>query len=59
MSKHPPLEVEFVFTPRPDAEERHRAMLAQLAQGMAERQQALLDEARKAAPPRGRRSSKG
>jgi len=36
MPKRPPMEIEFVASPRPDAEEKHKALLALLARGVAE-----------------------
>lgn len=34
MPKRPPMEIEFVASPRADAEEKHKALLALLARGV-------------------------
>lgn len=36
MPKRPPMEIEFVASPRADAEEKHKALLALLARGVAD-----------------------
>ena len=36
MPKRPPMKIEFVASPRPDAEEKHKAVLALLARGVVE-----------------------
>lgn len=36
MPKRPPMEIEFVASPRADAEEKHKALLALLARGVME-----------------------